>query len=907
MFFDRLAKGSNEKDRNKELNTTGKDNGSDKNSNVIINGKQMPHTDTKDVIISDSAPIRVNVNLKMGIQPIKTPGEIKWMLHDEYDLSDIPEPWYRIASYMQQFCSFYRSKNKKDLLQIQPACDLFYILNTEADDTELIDEDHDGVTIKGWYAPDMDMNVASCVAGSIEKRNQECYLKNRRFKAANRKKDGFVHEFVTLRSCSKETEPRCYLARTCKFCLANIASYIHYLRQTDPEEEKRQRMKYAAKAAKTYQDMEALPFHFSDDILEKLTVSSASLRFAKRMIDMGAVLPHATLNVTEGTYRLVLAYPPCLEELFSKDYKGEFSEVHLLKICEGKPLIPYDFWRTITIPGTGIKQEKYFLKVFNGRIIDNVAMLFCLVALVYDLLQQGKYVSYMTRCLQEEEESVKEIENEFLLGKNLKGFYGSIIGSDKKSVTEKAAMLSTVLQAKCPYLSPACAFISLTDFMESLMTGGGDGSSDSFHVDFLEPKRNMIYILDGISFWMQYSLKFANPDYTNNRSRMLKHCLQILREYRPNFYIILTGNQKEMDSFMRLDSSFKTLFGEHRIVIADKAPEELYRQFTLMLEDTNTKITVDKNEFISYVVRNLDYFPFDNDSLVCYLSDYVKTAGRLPADFNTRNEQTFEEALHEMVGLENVKEQMIRFSHYVRFVQQAKESRMDIPASNFHMLFTGNPGTGKTTVARIVARMLYDCGICRKDKFTEIQSTDMVGQYLGQTGPKTKELIENAMDGVLFIDEAYAITDGDGPGTNDYGKEALAVLIKMMEDYKDRIVVIFAGYKDKMDTFVDTNPGMKSRIGYTFEFHDYSEAELVEIFCRKAKKAGFVLEKGVKEKVGECVKGVSSQKDFGNGRYIDKLFQEVMVEHAMNLNGNQNLKILSVNDIPSRGMLEKMS
>lgn len=110
-----------------------------------------------------------------------------------------------------------------------------------------------------------------------------------------------------------------------------------------------------------------------------------------------------------------------------------------------------------------------------------------------------------------------------------------------------------------------------------------------------------------------------------------------------------------------------------------------------------------------------------------------------------------------------------------------------------------------------------------------------------------------------------------------------------------------------METFVDTNPGMKSRIGYTFEFHDYSEAELVEIFCRKAKKAGFVLEKGVKEKIAECVKEVSSQKDFGNGRYIDKLFQEVMVEHAMNLNGNQNLKILSVEDIPSREMLEKKS
>ena len=803
MFFDKLVNGSNDNNINKELNTSGENNSAGKSPNVIINGKQMPRTDSKSVIISDSAPIRANVNLKMGIQPIKTPKEIKWMLQDDYDLSDIPEPWYRIACYMQQFCSFYRSKNKKDLLQIQPACDLFYINNyiTENYDTDRIAEDNNGKAIKGWYNLDMPINVAINAASYIKDKNQECYLKNRRFKATNRREDGFVHEFVTLCSCSKAMEPRCYLARTCKFCLANIASYIYYLRQTDPEEEKRQRLKYAAKATKTYQDMEALRFHFSDDFLKKLKIPSASLRFAKRMIDMGAVLPYVTL-----TYDLVLAYPLCLEALFAKEYKGDFSEEHLLKICESKQLIPYHFMRTVTIPNDSAEQEEFFLKVFNGQIIDNIAMLFCLVTFVYDLLQQGKYVPYMTRCLLEEEDAVKQLEKEFRLGENRKGFYGSIVGSDKNAVKEKAAILSTALQAKCPYLSPACASISLTDFMESLMVGGGEGSSDSLHVDFLEPKRNIIYILDGISFWMQYSLKFTNPDYTNNRSRMLKHCLQILNKYRPNTYIILTGNKNELDSFMNLDSSFKTLFGEHQIVITDISPEEMYHQFTLLMDGTDTKIKVDRNEFISYVTRNMGYLPFDNDSLVYYLSDCVKATGYLPADFNTRNDQTFEEALNEMVGLENVKEQMIRFNSYVRFVQKAKESRMDIPASNFHMLFTGNPGTGKTTVARIVARMLYQCGICKKDKFTEIQSTDMVGQYLGQTGPKTKELIESAMDGVLFIDEAYAITDGDGSGSNDYGKEALAVLIKMMEDYKDRIVVIFAGYKDKMETFVDTNP-----------------------------------------------------------------------------------------------------
>jgi len=832
-----------------------------------------------------------------GDQPVKTLQEVKWSLRDNYDLSDVPEPLYNIACYLQKACSVFQSRNKKDLIQVQPACDLFY-------DEDCVNEESKETYAK-QYDPDVEPNVASFAAFGIERLNPKCSLKNRRFKAENRKEDGLVHASVSLLSCSSKKEPYCYLARNCNLCVANIASYIYYLRQTDPEEEKRQRANYAAKAVKTYRDMEPMAFHFSDNFLEKIKVSSISLRFAKKMIDMGAVLPHAMRSKKEeNAYRLVLAYPLCLDDLFSKDYKGEFSEEYLLKICEGKPVIPYHFQHTITVPSQVDRREEYVLDVFNGQIIDNVAMMFCLVTFVYDLLQQEKFAAYLTRRLKEEEEAVKQIDKEFRLGENIKGFYGSIVGSDKMAIKEKAEVLSTALQVKSPCLSSACASITITDFMESLMTGAGEGFSDSFNVEFTEPKTNMIYILDGLSFWLRYPLKFTNPDYTHNRSRMLEYCLNVLRDYRPNSYIILTGDQKELDEFMKLDITFNTLFREHQIVIPPDSPEDLFRKFTKMMDGAD--MYVGKNEFMDYVSRNTGYFPFKNDSLACYLSDCVKSTGHLPADFNTRNNKTFEEALNDMVGLEDVKEQMIRFNRFVRFVQQAKEFKMDIPASNYHMLFTGNPGTGKTTVARIVAKMLYHCGVCKKDKFTEIQSTDMIAKYLGQTGPKTKELIENALDGVLFIDEAYAITDGSGEsGANDYGKEALAVLIKMMEDHKDRLVVIFAGYKDEMEKFVDTNPGMKSRIGYTFEFHDYSDEELVEIFCRKVKKAGFVLEDGVKEQIRECVKGVSSRKDFGNGRFIDKLFQEVLVEHAMNLSGIENLKILSVNDVPSKEKIMK--
>ena len=229
---------------------------------------------------------------------------------------------------------------------------------------------------------------------------------------------------------------------------------------------------------------------------------------------------------------------------------------------------------------------------------------------------------------------------------------------------------------------------------------------------------------------------------------------------------------------------------------------------------------------------------------------------------------------------------------------------MEIPASNYHMLFMGNPGTGKTTVARIIAKVLYDCGVCKKDKFTEIQGTDLVAKYLGQTASKTKGIIEDALDGVLFIDEAYAITDGrDGTGANDYGKEAISVLIKMMEDHKDRLVVIFAGYKEKMERFVKANEGMQSRIGYTFNFEDYNDKELLEIFCKKAKKASLVLGKGVREKVETIIKDVPKGKNFGNGRFIDKLLQEVLIQHAMNLSDIEKMKKLSIKDIPEKELI----
>ena len=155
------------------------------------------------------------------------------------------------------------------------------------------------------------------------------------------------------------------------------------------------------------------------------------------------------------------------------------------------------------------------------------------------------------------------------------------------------------------------------------------------------------------------------------------------------------------------------------------------------------------------------------------------------------------------------------------------------------MLFLGNPGTGKTTVARLLAGILYNLKYIKQDKLIEVSSKDLVAEYVGQTAPKTMEVINRARGGILFIDEAYSLAVSNN---NSYNAEAIATLIKAMEDYRDDLVVIFAGYTKEMQDFINSNSGIASRIGYTFTFEDYTNEELKQIFINMIKKSGFNIE-----------------------------------------------------------------
>ena len=181
--------------------------------------------------------------------------------------------------------------------------------------------------------------------------------------------------------------------------------------------------------------------------------------------------------------------------------------------------------------------------------------------------------------------------------------------------------------------------------------------------------------------------------------------------------------------------------------------------------------------------------------------------------------------LDELIGLVSVKNEVKSLANYVKVQKMREEKGLKTPKMSYHLVFTGSPGTGKTTVARIVARIYKDLGILKKGHLVETDRSGLIGQYVGQTAPRVNAVCDSALNGVLFIDEAYAINQGDNK--NDYGDEAVATLLKRMEDDRDRLVVIVAGYTDEMKKFINSNPGLQSRFNRYINFPDYASAELI--------------------------------------------------------------------------------
>lgn len=239
-----------------------------------------------------------------------------------------------------------------------------------------------------------------------------------------------------------------------------------------------------------------------------------------------------------------------------------------------------------------------------------------------------------------------------------------------------------------------------------------------------------------------------------------------------------------------------------------------------------------------------------------------------------------QELLDNLIGLSSVKEEVLKLKLKLELdKKQQLQGRTTKSKYNMHMFFTGNPGTGKTTVARIITGILYDMGYISENKCIEVGKQDIVGQYLGQSAQKANAAIQSALGGVLFIDEAYSLCEnynGDG-----FAKEAVEVILKSMEDYRDNLIIIFAGYTKEMKKFKEMNPGLKSRIGLTIEFPDYNSDELTEIFIKKAKDNGYKIPEKSIQKIHTLCDIASRERDFGNGRFVENMFREIEINHAL--------------------------
>ncbi|MGB1038779.1 MAG: AAA family ATPase [Bacteroidia bacterium] len=407
-----------------------------------------------------------------------------------------------------------------------------------------------------------------------------------------------------------------------------------------------------------------------------------------------------------------------------------------------------------------------------------------------------------------------------------------------------------------------------------------------------------------------YSLARKDDDSKDFGKEAIEILLKELSDGK-DIAIVAAGYPNEMDTFLESNPGLKSRF---RMIydFPDYTPQELLQIADIHAGKKEISFSSDaKDLFYKKVVeayRNRDQF-FGNARLIVSLIEESKLnlgirvmSEENPADLTIEELSQVQVAdieklsiiskkiipdipideellqisikkLDGMIGIKSVKDEI---KSLIKLVRYYKETDQNVQ-NNFslHSVFTGNPGTGKTTVARILAQIYKALGILEKGNLVECDRQSLIGGYVGQTAIKTGALIDKAMGGVLFIDEAYSLTEG---GNSDYGKEAIEIILKRMEDFRGQFIVIAAGYTDNMNRFVQSNPGLKSRFDKVFEFEDFDGKLLLEIANNQIQDAGFSLGSAAKKALAHLIEDMYKSKDkyFGNGRSIRKIVEEAI-------------------------------
>ena len=390
-------------------------------------------------------------------------------------------------------------------------------------------------------------------------------------------------------------------------------------------------------------------------------------------------------------------------------------------------------------------------------------------------------------------------------------------------------------------------------------------------------------------------------DYSNGKTTYKYGIIRIM-----DFQNIIYASDKDQNIILNLLAE-KILKNNSRIVtiierlslteqLTPEIKEKIYNYIKLSYGSSELKNTEYAKVLFNKIILNENSTFDENKNKVLELED-------IPNLYNTRDLPQILSELNEMIGLGKIKKQI---NNLVSLLKFNKRANIDISKFNLHMVFTGNPGTGKTTVARIFSDILYNLGYTKKNKLVEVSAKDLIAEYVGQTAGKTYNVLKSAFGGVLFIDEAYSIVES---GSNaSFASDCMTTILKVLEDQKDNLIVIFAGYEKQMEKFIKFNPGLKSRIGYTIKFDDYTSQELIDIFKQLVEKNNLKITDEALKKVEGIIETSKKVEDFGNARYINQIYQDILIEHSRNvenIENDENLMVITEDDIDAEKLTAK--
>ena len=438
----------------------------------------------------------------------------------------------------------------------------------------------------------------------------------------------------------------------------------------------------------------------------------------------------------------------------------------------------------------------------------------------------------------------------------------SSLVTDGKVVLNKRYVLSkgVLVEAQTGLVKDAIDSLQVNNkYLVFITNGKVSAVQDAFGADF------MYHVLDDITF--------TSLDDESSSSIIIQNTNNLIDKCKNKLHVSVS-----------VDESIRSWVHTHfdKSLGADSI-QSIFYDFYVSLSEFVLNENLGNEEEITMNVKDDIPYAFYKDSSI-----------QLSREKNSAEEvEAINKELNEIVGLDNVKKYIHSLQAHISLQEKRKQQGMKSASVSMHMIFTGNPGTGKTTIARLLARYLKAIGVLSEGQLVEVTRGDLVAQYVGQTAPLTMSVIKSALGGVLFIDEAYSLYRGKD---DSFGLETIDTLVKAMEDNRDNLIVVLAGYKKEMATFLESNSGLKSRFPNIINFEDYTGEQLYEIANIQAKSKGYEIEAGAKDALVKYFNEVQSinAEEAGNGRLARNLIESAILKQAERVLNTTNTKEMTM-------------